>query len=170
MFFLVSVCCDTAQALVFLLVSVCQCVVTLPKSWCSCLCQCCWCQGVVTLPKPWCSCLGQCCWCQWVVTQPKPWCSSWCQCAVTLPKPRLTCKIILILKDSFSMFFSRCSIWSAVPEEGAKTPQHQQELCGRLPRSGWQPRVTGPCWQARANWVCCHCQQVWQKVQGVSQD
>ena len=47
----VLVCCDTAQALVFLLV---------PES-------------VVTQPKPWCSC-----WCQCVVTQPKLWCSCWC--------------------------------------------------------------------------------------------
>ena len=51
----VSVCCDTAQALVFLLVSVC----------------------VVTQPKPRCSC-----WCQCVVTQPKPWFSCWCQCVL----------------------------------------------------------------------------------------
>ena len=54
-FLLVSVCCDTAQALVFLLVSVC-CDTT---------------QALLFLL------VSACC-----VTQPKPCCSCWCQCVV----------------------------------------------------------------------------------------
>ena len=60
-FLLVSVCCDTAQALVFLLVSVC--CGTARVSVFLLVSVCC------DTSKPWCSC-----WCQCVVTQPEPWC------------------------------------------------------------------------------------------------
>ena len=94
-FLLVSVCCDTAEALMFLLVSVCcdtaQVLVLLLVSAC-----CDTAHVLVFLLVSACCDTAQvlmfllvshpC-----VVKQSKPWCSCWCQCLVTQPKPWCSC-------------------------------------------------------------------------------
>ena len=116
---LLSLCCDTGQALVSCW---CQRVVTQAKPWGSC-----WFQCVVRQAK---SCVLACVSVMWhgpntdvLLTQATPWCSCWCQCIMTQAKPwrscdtgqaLVDCKVLPLLFSLQVQYSVVTTFWSSI--------------------------------------------------------